>query len=775
LLLICAAYAPVFWGDVIFFRDPAHWNYPARAFIRSTLLNGEFPHWNPYQGLGVSVWGNPLYGTFYPPNWVLLLVPERLLINALTVQSLAHTIWGAWGALLLARRFGCTPVACLTGGLAWGLCGYTTGMWSAGLLLIANAWVPWVAVGFIVAFADACAKQWSKAIVKTAAPLSLSFLAGEVFISLMAIGFGALTTIAWRVQDCHGNSPLHATLRRSIAPILAGVALSMGIASIVIVPARADLAETGRAKGVPIEHAERYSLHPLRMIEVVAPQAMGAPTADYPGGKIVGEASIDGMPLSPSVYLGAVVVFFAAFALGRGRNAALLLLAFLLFALVLSAGRHTPIHGVWRRVMLPFLYMRYPEKYAVMVFGWACLLCSIGVDRAVRSATGMWGRLMGLIGGLVVVAFLAPFLLERDLVGYIWNGAVHAAVALVVVAALLLLRSRAPRPILPLLVAVVFVDLVRVVWTLQIFQPADAVTQTPLSVKEIGKTTAAAPSPPRLYRAHKVGDAIARQNELNDARASARGAMSTISPNLNVVFAIGGVPGYDAASSQQLGDFWYEGLKFGDTTLRLLAVEFAMLPVKDPGTADKRERAFVPLIDPLPGVRLYKVKNPLPRVYIAGSSAVVDDRKALYQLFTPEVADGGLALIAEGQGAAALKAEPSRAGNCRVETYRGSRLDAVCTAKREGIAVFVEQFNPGWQATVDGVPRPVLRVNHLLRGVSVPLGTHRVTMSFRPPGLTAGLLMSGFSLALLLGCAVIWAGGSGTRWFRSSLSPPKER
>jgi len=63
-------------------------------------------------------------------------------------------------------------------------------------------------------------------------------------------------------------------------------------------------------------------------------------------------------------------------------------------------------------------------------------------------------------------------------------------------------------------------------------------------------------------------------------------------------------------------------------------------------------------------------------------------------------------------------------------------------------------YPPGWQATVDGQPVAIHQVNHLLRGVVVPAGTHEVRMTFKPAsyqrsfwitatgtGLTYGLLL----------------------------------
>ncbi len=51
LAILGAAYLPLFLGKIIFFRDIAHWGFPARAFLRDSLARGELPAWNPFQGL----------------------------------------------------------------------------------------------------------------------------------------------------------------------------------------------------------------------------------------------------------------------------------------------------------------------------------------------------------------------------------------------------------------------------------------------------------------------------------------------------------------------------------------------------------------------------------------------------------------------------------------------------------------------------------------------------------------------------------------------------
>ena len=48
---------------------------PWRYHVGECLQNGNFPFWNPYQGLGQPLLSNGFSALFYPPNWLRLLLP----------------------------------------------------------------------------------------------------------------------------------------------------------------------------------------------------------------------------------------------------------------------------------------------------------------------------------------------------------------------------------------------------------------------------------------------------------------------------------------------------------------------------------------------------------------------------------------------------------------------------------------------------------------------------------------------------------------------------
>ena len=73
-------------------------------------------------------------------------------------------------------------------------------------------------------------------------------------------------------------------------------------------------------------------------------------------------------------------------------------------------------------------------------------------------------------------------------------------------------------------------------------------------------------------------------------------------------------------------------------------------------------------------------------------------------------------------------------------------LDA-CAA---GVLVITDSYFPGWEATLDGQPASIERVDLIVRGVRVGKGKHRVVMRYRPSSFRIGAALSLLSLLALL-------------------------
>lgn len=67
-----------------------------------------------------------------------------------------------------------------------------------------------------------------------------------------------------------------------------------------------------------------------------------------------------------------------------------------------------------------------------------------------------------------------------------------------------------------------------------------------------------------------------------------------------------------------------------------------------------------------------------------------------------------------------------------------------------GLLVFNESFDRGWRASLDKDRIPIVPVNDIFMGVTVPAGKHEIRFRYRPRGLMAGAGLTGLSLLILL-------------------------
>src|SRR6185436_8488665 len=135
------------------------------------------------------------------------------------------------------------------------------------------------------------------------------------------------------------------------------------------------------------------------------------------------------------------------------------------------------------------------------------------------------------------------------------------------------------------------------VWRLGEFMPAGIATRRPAVATTILSDYGQRPTRPRLYRAIGANESIVNYVGANSMADGELRMIATLLPGLSVPWGIASLPGYDAAIPSSLADFWTASLKAGARVLRLLAVDYAILPVADPSAADRRE-GLTPVLDP---------------------------------------------------------------------------------------------------------------------------------------------------------------------------------
>ena len=144
-------------------------------------------------------------------------------------------------------------------------------------------------------------------------------------------------------------------------------------------------------------------------------------------------------------------------------------------------------------------------------------------------------------------------------------------------------------------------------------------------------------------------------------------------------------------------------------------------------------------------VRLYPLQA-LPRVFWTGAWTALPDERAGEAL--PAAARGILAVLQDPLAQpSGPQAGPVAAGQVEVRT---NRLRASVAAPSDGLLVVLDPFFPGWRATLDGLPAPLLRADYAFMAVPVKAGSHVLELVYFPDKLLLGLGVALLSLALLL-------------------------
>ena len=725
---------PLAFGHSFWLRDTLEFTYPLKGYLGERMRAGELALWNPRLGLGRPFAGVVQPGVFYPLDVALLLPYPR----GVDLFFALHALIAALGMRAWLRGRGSDDIAATFAGALFALSGYfVSQLVGSGTYAVGAAWLPW-------------ALSAPRSVPRIGVCVALMVLGGDPQAAWLA---GGLLLVLAATQ----GEP-----RRGLAAAAGGLALAVGLAAVQLGPAL-EVARVGRPGGVPLADAAHFSFPPLRLVELLWPGAFGPRYgADWLLHPLYDEGTGQAyQPFSAGIYVGLATPLFALAALlrrrDRGRRSDLALAALAAVALVVAFGRHTPLFAAWYRLVPGARLFRYPEKYLLVTTLCGTALAAAGLARVAAQPR------RSLVAGAAFTALLA--------LGWLWAahaggaffaarlgrlehgsaadlGAVVAASArgalLVGLATLLPLGLAAagrlsPRATTLALAAIVVADLFAQSATLTDFVPSALYQQTPPPVA--AARALAGPGLLRLYRPLYL--------EFPTSLPPPVALRATLRPDCGVDDGIATLDAYDNFPVPDEKELWRA---LGQRPLRLLAVtatRFALLPPSLFAARDGLvERARWPAL----GAVLAEATAPAPRVYLATSARVADDRSAAQLLAAADFSPGRSLVLAPAQGAHAATAE----GSCTLAPPddRIERLTLHCHAGAPSYAVVADAFFPGWYAAVDGAAAPILRANLAMRAVPVPAGDSTVLLVYRPAHLAAGAAVSLLALLVAAGLTI---------------------
>jgi hypothetical protein len=712
--------------------------------LRFAVLNGQNPFFLPGRMGGVSLFteANQM-GPLYPAMWPALLLPVRF---AIPLAFLAHAVGALVGMRWLARVWGASEGASTAAALT-----YACGMFGLALFIEAPAdampvyaWFPVIlACHRKLELADGVQRRrWA-----ILAGLALAAMLSGAHIRHAGGTCGALGIwflLRWRVLPW--------------STLLTVVGLCAGATGIVpaILEFQASQADDAQIAGLAVP--------PLQTLRWSFAASWLAPK-----------------PFVTAREFGLGAILGAAFAFGFSGREQRSLVQYVAVLLICAAG----IPGV-RFLLTPLTFLAHPVLilYYALAMAPAAVIGALGLDRlaamdrgALKAALrGPPGILLGTMV-LAVVARLTPLGWDTFgssgewthwVVGLVQAGVVLAAAAFVVVR----FQGHARLGALLLLLTVDLLLLGVRVHTAVPSQPLNlgeragvdpVLSEGYLHINELavlledGMETAQTLS--HVYTEEDVEfEDVAQGGELEDILGEApelqarlldrtwpihpgsgfgwrstSGRTKLAPPRASAMLlplarALNGLPPFGMDDTDDL-DPWYEAA----------VAEHAKAALVADGIGARTQQLFgVPVAVDETGT-VWRTPNVLPRCYSPASAHIEPSQRRRVR--------GLLESAVTSMDAVVEAPLPSEITAAEV-TCDG--LEVAATASGPALIVLNERLHPGWHVDSDDGPLVPIAVNQVHMGVVVPAGTHRLTWTFRPPGLRLGLLISGLALLLAL-------------------------
>jgi hypothetical protein len=777
--LILVALALVFFGDLV--RHPTQVLYsdysdmlaehlPARRFlVRSWHETGEWPLWCPHSFGGAPFLHDPQVGTFYPPQWLLLLLPEALVGAGMSWLLVLHVMVAGLGMYAYARFRGLGPWAALVAAIGF----MFAGKWMLHLLVAGHyimaglAWMPFVLIGLERAIQER--SFWHATWAGVAFGLLVLGthpqwpLYSGLFIAFWTLGsvlLGGSGPGAGRADRGISGRPSASRVTAlcwwagsGAWTALVGAALS----AVQMVPTMEAAGLSTRASGVGTEEILAGGVRTLLFF--VGPNLREKPSLliweDRGGASLLWLAAAVLAPL---------------LCRGRTRFEAGVCLGLLLFALG-GAMLVQPLPGfrVFRQPARMLIVATLPMAYLAGVATEA-LFCQAKVrSETSRLARAVLTRLTVatalLVGGFAVRMMIEGIPLRREI--YWASLPVTMPLAFWLVGP----RNRmAPRHAVALWAGLLLADLwafglplVDVRPEAEVYPISGCLEALPLGAP--GQARVLDRDAPQLAAGTPLGagaplamvtglEPLRGYNPLDVRRY--KEYLQFIAGQEKELYPLESTFTYPV-----IGNFPIVHKQLLDLLGTAYLVQPEAMPVEGGSWRcvfeDAAPRGFDFISGGtrrLPPYVVYENPDAFPRAFVVPEAAPLPSPPDVLEALTQT--DFRRRVLLEGWDG--TTGEPGYAAaeqRARVREYRPNRVTVEVETAAPGFLVLTDAWYPGWHCTVDGQPAPLYRANYLFRATPVPEGRHEVVFTFAPDSYRTGRCITSIAIGVVVGIGLL--------------------
>jgi len=722
-------YSPWITNKEFILADVVRQLFPWKVLSMDLIKQGVFPLWNIYSFAGNPLLANLQSAALYPLNIVFLFLrPEFAWILFIMLQPILSTLF----MFMFIRSLKLSKLSAIFAGIAFSFIGYIVVWFEMGNIGHAALWLPFILWG-MTKFIE---ENRLRFMAFSAFGLACSILAGHA----QTTAYVLLFSLAYFLYM--GYPKLS---KKQIFIGLAVLLLGISLAAIQIFPSLELMSASPRDAISSTRTYHKFITPWSHAVMMLAPDFFGNPAVGNFWGKDYGEFMS---------YFGVITLLVAAIGFYTHiKNRLMKLLLGVSFVSFLIAFP-TPFPELLFRANIPILSTGLPAR-TMFLFAFSFVIAgAYGIEAIL---TMKQKKILPPIVGvlcLYVSMWLIIFVIPIDplKLAVTKRNIILPTAIVFFVSALIIWKKYLPRALM--LWIVIFACMgFEYSYFLNKYLPIASSTY--------------------MFPQHEFIDKLSEIQGSDRAYGYESGRLDT---NLFVQWRVMSPEGYDPLYIKRYSELMHAA-KTGKLEVDLPRSD-ALLPESLPNEDSHRKQVILNLLgvryildndgvassdwDPRPDRfpesrfqllhqinkrKIYENKNVLPRAAIFHDFAVVQNNSALIsKLFDPSFAYNHTLLLEETPS---ILPKPLPITPAKITSYSSNSIIIDTNATESGMLFLSDNHYPGWEATIDDQPVPILKADYSFRAVELPKGPHRVAFEYKPRSFYIGSIISFVSFLVL--------------------------
>lgn len=744
------------FGSQLYSGDLAPFYYPINSILRTILLAGELPSWNPFWSAGQPFAANPEFHVFYPPRWLILLPDFRTWFR---LHILFHIYLAVAASYFLFRDLHLRIPAAFFGALTFGLGGFYLSYMKMPTFYFTLVWIP-----LIFALARRLIrKPGTFSFAAASLAWGVQLLAGEPTTILQTGVLLGCYALYEALQSSH--RPLQRAMRN--LSMIAALSLSAFLTGAVqMIPAADHVGDTVRVRGLPWEMVSTWSMPWIRPLEILYPDILGEKFLSWGHNVYPGKSAgyID------SFHVGTLAALLMMGALIHWRRPAGAVSVVAAGSFLLAAGENSPAFKLLYDAGI-LNSIRYPEKFALTGVVALTFVAVLFADRCIRRDPGaIRAMIIASIGVavasgiLVMLSFtpIYPYLFRwlwgnppPAIMGAIVNSTrvdwmIAAFTAAAATALFVRLRSHEPERWWYALVFVfVVLDLGSSMNDRMPRIQSDFFDPPPLGQSLAGDLSAS-----RTFHAADLETKTLNAPWMISAEAKSWISRNGMYPRLPGAWGFHSVleKDYDMTNLLPTTDLFRsmynirraaDSERFSETILSMSNVGAVLYYDAEAARDLSRAPPDELSIDDVTPIRA--ASRNYPRYFFADHLVRITSLDDFVKKVIDQDRSGNTDRIAY------VQFEPFAPGRGTVERVDETSNSVTLKTRAQEPGYLVLSITPHkyWRATIDGFPITLHTTNVGYQGLQIPTGEHEITLRYRNPLITVGAIVSTLAIGVL--------------------------